>query len=160
MVTFRLGDGFDAEGPHMLARDMARFDLAWVVPLMTGSRQFDNGLLPYAPVALANALGAAGLLAVLGFGAWGLRRGHPAVWWPAALFLVVWLGNAAVIALAAPVHDRYGTRLIWVAPLLALSLALRAGWGALGQHARAGAPRHDQLPAPPGVAARAGKGWN
>ena len=74
MVTFNLGDGFDAEGPTMLAEDMPRFGLPWVVPLMTGSKQFDNRLLPYAPVALADALGAAGLLGVLGFGIWGVAR--------------------------------------------------------------------------------------
>lgn len=129
MVTFRLGDGFDAEGPHMLARDMPRFGLDWVVPLMTGSRQYQDALLPWAPAALADALGGVALLGVLGLGAWGVARRRPALWWPAALFLVLWLGNAAVISLAAPVHDRYGTRMVWVAPLLALSLALRARYG-------------------------------
>ena len=135
MVTFNLGDGFDAEGPTMLAQDMPQFGMPWVVPLMTGSKQFDNRLLPYAPVALADALGAAGLLGVLGFGIWGIARRRPAVWWPAALFLFLWLGNAAVISLAAPVHDRYGTRMVWVAPLLALSLALRASRGRLAEEA-------------------------
>ena len=58
----------------------------------------------------------------IGFGA--LRR-RSELWWPALLFLVAWFGNAAVVALAAPVHDRYGARLVWLAPLLALLLALR-----------------------------------
>ncbi len=164
MVTFRLGDGFDAEGPHMLATDLPRFGLDWVVPLMTGSRQYADGLLPWAPLALADALGAAGLLAVVGFGAWGLARRRPALWWPAALFLLLWLGNAAVISLAAPVHDRYGTRMVWVAPLLALSLGLRAARP--GQPAAApwagtadAAPR-DRLPTSRAVAADAGTGWS
>ncbi len=163
MVTFGLGDGFDAEGPHMLALDMPRFGLPWVVPLMTGSRQFDNGLLPYAPVALADALGAVGLLGVLGFGVWGLVRRRPAVWWPAALFLLLWLGNAAVIALAAPVHDRYGTRLVWVAPLLALSLGLRArqaGRAAPAWDATDDVPRRGRSPTSRAAAAGAGKGWS
>ena len=125
MASFSLGDGLDAEGPRMLAEDMPRFGLAWVVPLMTGSRQFSDGLLPYAPVALAGVLGTLGLLAVPALGGLGLWRRQPALWWPAALFLLLWLGNAAVIALAAPVHERYGARLVWVAPLLALCLALR-----------------------------------
>lgn len=131
MVTFNLGDGFDAEGPTMLAQDMPHFGMPWVVPLMTSSKQFDNRLLPYAPATLADALGAAGLLGVLGFGIWGIARRRPAVWWPAVLFLFLWLGNAAVISLAAPVHDRYGTRMVWLAPLLALSLALRVSRGRL-----------------------------
>ena len=164
MVTFGLGDGFDAEGPHMLARDMPRFGLGWIVPLMTGSKQFHNGLLPYAPVALANALGAAGLLGVFGLGAWGLVRRRPGLWWPAALFLLLWLGNAAVISLAAPVHDRYGTRLVWVAPLLALSLGLRAGrWGGQAVPPWGGAdaaPRPGRLPASRAAAAGAGTGLN
>jgi hypothetical protein len=135
MVTFALGDGFDAEGPRMLARDMPRFGLPWVVPLMTTSRQYDNGLLGYVPRSVADALSAAGLLAVLGLGGWGLVRRRPALWWPAGLFLLFWLGNAATTALAAPVHERYGTRLVWVAPLLALALIMRAGSAA---SARAG----------------------
>ncbi len=170
MVTFSLGDGFDAAGPHMLAEDMPRFGLGWVVPLMTGSRQYTNGLLPYVPVALADALGAAGLLAVLAFGAWGLVRRRPALWWPAALFLLLWLGNAAVIAMAAPVHDRYGTRLVWVAPLLALSLMMRGrrvaparlGPAQLGPAtaAPAAAPPPAATTASPPAAAGAGTGWN
>ncbi len=160
MVTFGLGDGFDAEGPHMLAREMPRFGLDWVVPLMTASRQYDNGLLPYVPALLADSIGAVALLVLVGLGGWGVARRRRAVWWPAALFLVLWLGNAAVISLAAPVHDRYGTRMVWVAPLLALSLVLRAGRGAAEWDAKAGDVARGRPSTSHAAAAGAGTDWN
>ena len=76
-------------------------------------------------VGLAAAVAAAGLLALPGLVALGLLRGRAEVWWPALLFLLAWVGNAALVALGGEVHGRYGARLVWVAPLLAGVLALR-----------------------------------
>ena len=125
MARFGLGDGMDDKGPRMLARDMPRFGLPWVVPYMTESRQYRNGLLPLMPHGFAEIVAAAGLLGLAALGGFGVLRRRSELWWPALLFLVAWFGNAAVVALAAPVHDRYGARLVWLAPLLALLLALR-----------------------------------
>ncbi len=125
MARFGLGDGMDDQGPRMVARDAARFGLPWVAPIMAESRQYRNELLPLMPHGVAEATAAAGLLGLAALAGFGLLRRQPELWWPALLFLVAWFGNAAVIALAAPVHDRYGARLVWVAPLLALLLVLR-----------------------------------
>ena len=78
------------------------------------------------PRPLAEALAITGLAALAGLSAFGLLRRRPGLWWPALLFLVAYGGNAALIGLGGEVHDRYGARLVWVAPLLAALLALRA----------------------------------
>jgi hypothetical protein len=174
-VTFGLGDGMEAEGARMMARDIAKFGLPWLEPVAMGSAQHREALLPLVPAWLADPLSAAGLLLVLGFAALGLARRQPALWWPAGLFLLLWLGNAAVVALGAPVHHRYGTRLVWVAPLLALILAARLGaarrpaWASpaaagLAPAASAGpAAARQAVAAPPDGTAgarREGRGWS
>lgn len=125
MTRFELGDGMDAQGPQMLVRDLGRFGIPGPVPGIAASRQYENGLQPWMPRALAWAAGAAGLLALAAFAGFGLARRRPDLWWPALLFLAVWVGNAALVGLASEVHGRYGARLAWLAPLLAILLALR-----------------------------------
>ena len=125
ILRFELGDGMDDEGPLMLVRDLDRFGLGRLVPDIAATRQFENGLLPWMPRGLAEGIGAVGLLALTGLAGLGLARGRPDVSWPALLFLVAWVGNAALVGLASEVFGRYGARLIWLAPLVAIVLTVR-----------------------------------
>ena len=83
------------------------------------------------PRGLADGLAAAGLLGLLACAPWARSAGAPRCGGrhccsSLRVFLSAWLGNAALIALGGEVHGRYGARLVWVAPLLAGVLALRA----------------------------------
>lgn len=124
--SFELGDGMDDEGPWMLGGVLPDIGLARVTDAAAATRQAADDLRPLMPRHAAEALALAGLLALAGILAFGAARRRPELWWPALVFLAVYLGNAALIALGGEVHDRYGARLVWLAPLLAGLLALRA----------------------------------
>lgn len=126
LIDFRLGDGMDREGLGVLPEALPKQGMAETARAVGATRQAADRLAPLMPRQAAEGLATLGLLALVGFVVLGLRRNRPAVWWPALLFLVFWAGNAALIALAGEVHGRYGARLVWVAPLLAGVLALRA----------------------------------
>ncbi len=126
LATFDLGDGMDREGLGVLPEALVDQGLPGTEAAVVSTRQAADRLIPLMPRPLADGLAAAGLVALPGLLAFGLARRRPAVWWPALLFLAAWVGNAALIALGGEVHGRYGARLVWIAPLLAGVLALRA----------------------------------
>jgi hypothetical protein len=126
LVGFGLGDGMDRAGAGVLTEGLPDLGMAGEAAAIASARQVDDRLVPLMPRRLADGLAAAGLLALLGSVVLGLLRGRAEVWWPALLFLVAWVGNAALVALGGEVHGRYGARLVWVAPLLAGVLASRA----------------------------------
>lgn len=141
---FELGDGMDDEGTWMLRNNLPERGLGHIVDAAAESRQALDGLRPLMPRPVAETLAWTGLVALLALLVFGLVRRRPELWWPAALFLAAYVGNAALIALAGEVHGRYGARLVWLAALLAGLLALRAArpWGA----PRAGIDRdHDGM---------------
>jgi hypothetical protein len=123
---FRLGDGMDRAGLGLLLQGLAEIGMPDAAAAIGRSLQAQDRLAPLMPRHLADGLAAAGLLGLPVLFGLGLARGRPAVWWPALLFLAAWLGNATLTALGAEVHGRYGARLVWVAPLLAGLLVLRA----------------------------------
>lgn len=124
--SFELGDGMDDEGPWMLGAVLPDIGLARVAEAAAATRQAADDLRPLMPRHAAELLASAGMLALAGILVFGAVRRRPDLWWPALVFLAVYLGNAALIALGGEVHDRYGARLVWLAPLLAGLLALRA----------------------------------
>jgi hypothetical protein len=126
LVEFGLGDGMHGEAAGYLTRGLPDLGMAEEAAAIASARQAEDRLVPLMPRRLADGLAAAGLLALLGLVVLGLLRGRAEVWWPALLFLVAWVGNAVLVALGGEVHGRYGARLVWVAPLLAGVLALRA----------------------------------
>lgn len=126
LAAFGLGDGMDSEGPTMLIDDLPRYGMDRPAFQMVQARQTQDGLAALMPRTLADGLALGGLLGTVALGAYGAARRRPALWFPAALFLIAYLGNAALIGLGGEVHARYGARLVWVAPLLAGVLALRA----------------------------------
>ena len=123
---FELGDGMDDEGTWMLRENLPDRGLARIADAAAGTRQATDDLRPLMPRPVAETLSWAGLAALTGLVAFGAVRRRPELWWPALLFLVAYVGNAALIALGGEVHGRYGARLVWLAPLLAGVLALRA----------------------------------
>jgi hypothetical protein len=123
---FELGDGMDDEGPWALGENLPKHGLSRIVDAASDTRQATDDLRPLMPRPLAETLAITGLAALAGLVAFGLRRHRPDLWWPALLFLAAYAGNAALIALGGEVHGRYGARLVWLAPLLAGLLALRA----------------------------------
>ncbi len=127
--SFALGDGMDDEGTWMLGDNLPDRGLARIVEAALETRQATDDLRPLMPRPVAETLALAGLVALAGVAAFGAVKRRPELWWPALVFLAVYLGNAALIALGGEVHDRYGARLVWLAPLLAGLLALRAGAG-------------------------------
>lgn len=134
MTAFDLGGGMTPRGARLMAGTLASHeerlgiagDLGPVARAVGGTRQAEDTLLPRMPRALADALGAAGLVGTAGMLAFGLARRRPELWWPALLLAALWIGNVAVSALGSEVHARHGQRLVWVAPLLAGLLAVRA----------------------------------
>ena len=124
--SFKLGDGMDDEGTWMLGNHLPDRGLARIADAAADTRQATDDLRPLMPRPAAEALAVAGLLALVGLAAFGAARRRPDLWWPALVFLAFYFGNAALIALGGEVHDRYGARLVWLAPLLAGLLALRA----------------------------------
>ncbi len=123
---FELGAGMDRAGLDQLAPGLRQIGLPDAARAVGRTRQAEDRLVPLMPRRLADALGAAGLLGLVALPGLGLARGRPEVWWPALLVLTAWLGNAALVALGGEVHGRYGARLVWVVPLLAGLVALRA----------------------------------
>ena len=126
LVDYRLGDGMDRGGLGVLPEALPGQGMPAVGAAIAATRQAADGLVPLMPRGLAEGLAAGGLLLLLGLFAEGLARGRAEVWWPALLFFAAWTGNAVLVALGGEVHGRYGARLVWVAPLLAGVLALRA----------------------------------
>ena len=126
IASFELGDGMDDEGTWMLGSVLPDLGLARIADAAAATRQASDDLRPLMPRHVAEALALTGLLALVGVLVFGAARRRPDLWWPALVFLTVYLGNAALIALGGEVHDRYGARLVWLAPLLAGLLALRA----------------------------------
>ncbi len=126
LTDFGLGDGMEPAGAEMLVRWLPALGEDAMAGAVAASRQASDRLVSLMPQRLADGLAGAGLLALVGLFAAGLARRRPEVWWPALLFLAAWAGNAALVALGGEVHGRYGARLVWVAPLLAGALALRA----------------------------------
>lgn len=127
--SVELGDGMDSEGPTMLVEELHKSGLEGLGASLLQTRQATDGMRPLMPAAVAEALAAGGLVALAGLAAFGLYRRRPSLWWPALFLLACWLGNAGLIALAGEVHGRYSARLVWLAPLLAGLLALRAAAG-------------------------------
>lgn len=123
---FRLGDAMDAEGPSMLAETLAHQGMQDIGRIIAGTRQADDGMRPLMPRLAAEGLAVAGLLVLAGLVVFGAARARPELWWPAFAFLIAYAGNAALIALGGEVHDRYGARIVWLAPFLAGLLVLRA----------------------------------
>lgn len=123
---FELGDGMDDEGTWMLGVNLPRHGLSRIFEAASGSRQATDDLRPLMPRPVAETLAMTGLAALAGLAVFGAQRRRPELWWPAVLFLAVYGGNAALIAIGGEVHDRYGARLVWVAPLLVGLLAVRA----------------------------------
>lgn len=126
MTELGLGDGMGAEGPWMLGQNLGRHGLGHLAAAIFASRQATDGmqgLMLHLPAEILAGAGLAGLVGLLLF---GLGRHRTSIWWPALFMLAVWVGNAALIALGGEVHGRYSARLIWLAPLLAGLLALRA----------------------------------
>jgi hypothetical protein len=126
LLDFRLGDGMDRAGLGVLPEALPGQGMAAAAAAVATTRQAADGLVPLMPRGFADGLATAGLLLLVALFAEGSARGRPEVWWPALLFLAAWAGNAALVALGGEVHGRYGARLVWVAPLLAGVLALRA----------------------------------
>ncbi len=126
LVDYRLGDGMDRGGLGVLPDALSSEGMAGTAAALAASRQAADRLVPLMPRGLAERLATAGLLGLVGLFVIGVARRRPEVWWPALLFSAAWVGNAALIALGGEVHGRYGARLVWVAPLLAGVLALRA----------------------------------
>lgn len=126
---FELGDGMDKVGLGGLPQGLRQMGRPKEAEAISRTRQAADRLLPRMPRGLANLLAAAGLLGLSSLVVFGLARGQPAVWWPALLVLAVWFGNAAIIALGGEVHGRYGARLIWMVPLVAGLVGLRAMHG-------------------------------
>lgn len=126
LATVELGDGMDAEGPAMLVEELGKSGLEVLGASLLETRQAADAMRPLMPAPVAEALAAGGLASLAGLAAYGLYRRRPSLWWPALLLLACWLGNAGLIALAGEVHGRYSARLVWLAPLLAGLLALRA----------------------------------
>ena len=126
LARFELGDGMDDEGTWMMGDNLPDRGLGRIADAASQTRQATDDLRPLMPRPLAETLALAGLVALVGLLVFGALRRRPELWWPALLFLTVYLGNAALIALGGEVHDRYGARLVWLAPLLAGLLALRA----------------------------------
>jgi hypothetical protein len=127
---FELGDGMDEEGGGMLAykfseQEQPPQELSRIAVAAGDSHQATDGLRPLMPRAPAETLAITGLAALAGLLFFGSLWRRPDLWWPALLFLAAYAGNAALIGLGGEVHDRYGARLVWLAPLLAALLALR-----------------------------------
>jgi hypothetical protein len=123
---FELGDGMDDEGTWMMGDNLPDRGLGRIADAAVQTRQATDDLRPLMPRPVAETLAFAGLVALAGLLVFGALRRRPELWWPALLFLTVYAGNAALIALGGEVHDRYGARLVWLAPLLTGMLALRA----------------------------------
>ncbi|MBD0272484.1 MAG: hypothetical protein ICV73_11205 [Acetobacteraceae bacterium] len=124
-----LGDGMDDEGTWMMGDGLRRRGLSHLVEAVAGTLQANDDLRALMPRLPVDTLAATGLVALLGLAVFGLVRGRPDLWYPSLLFSAVYVGNAALIALGGEVHDRYAARLVWLAPLLAGLLALRAASG-------------------------------
>lgn len=126
LASFELGDGMDDEGTWMMADNLPNEGLSHIADAVNGTLQATDGIRGFLPRPTAETLAVTGLTALVALLVFGARRRRPELWWPALLFLVLYLGNAALIALGGEVHARYGARLVWLAPLLAGLLALRA----------------------------------
>lgn len=124
--SFELGDGMDDEGTWAMADNLPNEGLSRITDAVNNTLQATDGVRGLLPRPTAETLAATGLAALVGLLAFGVRRRRPELWWPALLFLVLYLGNAALIALGGEVHARYGARLVWIAPLLAGLLTIRA----------------------------------
>ncbi|HEY1931902.1 MAG TPA: hypothetical protein VGG99_07820 [Acetobacteraceae bacterium] len=116
---FATGDGLSpcpATVAPWIARDFPGFEYA----TYAASRQ-SNAQLKVPPwlLELHRAIVEAGVAACLGVLLLGLRRGHLAAGFAAAVLLAI-LGNALIAGgLSAP-HDRYGSRVMLLAPIVAL----------------------------------------
>ncbi|MDI3307352.1 MAG: hypothetical protein QJR07_21465 [Acetobacteraceae bacterium] len=126
MTALGLGDGMDAEGPWMLGQYLGRHGLEHLAVAIRASRQATDGMQGLMPHLPAEILAGAGLLGLAGLFLYGLGQHRTSIWWPALFMLAIWAGNAALIALGGEVHARYSARLVWIAPLLAGLVALRA----------------------------------
>ena len=126
MASVELGDGMDSEGPTLLVEELGKSGLEALGASLMHTRQAADAMRLLMPATAAEALAVMGLAALVGLAALGLYRRRPALWWPALFFLACWVGNAGLIALAGEVHGRYSARLVWLAPLLAGALVLRA----------------------------------
>lgn len=126
MTSLALGDGMDAEGPWFLARVLGHYGLGHLAPAISASRQMTDGMRPLMPHLPAGILAAAGLAGLAGLFLFGLARHRTSIWWPALFMLGLWVGNALLIGLGGEAHGRYSARLVWLAPLLAGLVALRA----------------------------------
>jgi hypothetical protein len=123
LVTVRTGDGIDA-GLHHARWTIGRF-YPDRLPAHDAARQ-QRGELSFAGINRVHvpvALGAAALLALLP--ALALRRGDAPAACLAAVVLAALLGNAAITGVLSNPHDRYQSRVAW--------LAVAAAWTVLGR---------------------------
>ena len=126
MGRFRLGDGMSPLSARLLLSGLPKVGMPDIATSLADTRQARGTLHRHMPRLVADGLAAMGLIRMVGLFAVGLALHRPELWWPALLFLSIWIGNAMLIGLGGTVHDRYGARLAWAAPLLAGLLAIRA----------------------------------
>ncbi|MGD9946902.1 MAG: hypothetical protein AB7U29_00325 [Desulfobulbus sp.] len=121
--VIRVATGEDLDAEHWDTRGIISTFLPRIAPAFTHARQQQEELTPkllagwnrlHIPVALASM---ALLLPIIW---WGLRTDRRSLAGFALFILVALLGNAFICGALSNPHDRYQSRLIWLAPLVVL----------------------------------------
>lgn len=135
-ATFRTGDQIEAQ-EWILSKPLSHFIPTQMGAYLAARQQ--QGVIDFRPInALHVPFGWLSLLALAGTFAWALRGGHRREALLLGFVLVALLGNAAICGALSNPHDRYQSRLLWLAPFAVLLIAgdhakhaLR-GWGESG----------------------------